>query len=70
MPGVAQKAKCLTRWIIPGNNTTGISESLDIAIIDLGYAGNNINVLKLVMSRSQINICVHLRLSAVKKPIS
>jgi|GEM_PF-2152370 SLOG cluster4 family len=46
MPRVVQKAKGLTASIISGNDTTDISESVDMAIItDLGYAGNNINVL-------------------------
>jgi hypothetical protein len=58
MPRVAQKAKCLTRWIIPGNKTTGISESVDMAIItDLGYGGNNINVLTSPVAIADKHLC-------------
>ena len=36
----------LTIGILPGNNTTGLSEAVDIAIVtDLGNGRNNINVL-------------------------
>ena len=42
----ANKAGGLTLGILPGNNTDGIAESVDIAIVtDLGNARNNINVL-------------------------
>ena len=42
----AKVAGGLTVGILPGNNTDGIAEDIDIAIVtDLGNARNNINVL-------------------------
>lgn len=42
----AKSANGLTIGILPGNNTKGVSEAVDIAIAtDLGNARNNINVL-------------------------
>lgn len=42
----AKSASGLTIGILPGNNSSGISEAVDIAIItDLGNARNNINIL-------------------------
>ena len=42
----AKSATGLTIGILPGNNTTGMSEAVDIAIItDLGNARNNVNTL-------------------------
>lgn len=42
----AKSASGLTIGILPGNNTNGVSEAVDIAIItDIGQARNNINVL-------------------------
>lgn len=42
----AKSANGLTIGILPGNNTTGMSEAVDIAIItDLGNARNNVNTL-------------------------
>ena len=42
----AKAADGLTIGILPNNNTQGISEAVDIAIVtDLGNARNNINVL-------------------------
>ncbi|MCU0541499.1 MAG: TIGR00725 family protein [Oscillatoriaceae cyanobacterium Prado104] len=42
----AKSASGLTIGILPGNNTNGISEAVDIAIItDMGNARNNINIL-------------------------
>jgi uncharacterized protein (TIGR00725 family) len=42
----AKSASGLTIGILPGNNTSDISEAVDIAIItDTGNARNNINVL-------------------------
>lgn len=42
----AKAANGLTVGILPGNNTNGISEAVDIAIItDMGNARNNVNVL-------------------------
>lgn len=42
----AKSANGLTVGILPGNNTNGVSEAVDIAIItDIGNARNNINVL-------------------------
>lgn len=42
----AKSANGLTIGILPGNNTDGVSEAVDIAIpTDLGNARNNINVL-------------------------
>jgi len=42
----AKSANGLTIGILPGNNTNGVSEAVDIAIAtDLGNARNNINVL-------------------------
>lgn len=49
MDAASQGAKSvngLTIGILPGNNTNGISEAVDIAIVtDIGNARNNINVL-------------------------
>lgn len=42
----AKAANGLTIGILPGNDTRGISESVDIAIVtDMGNARNNINIL-------------------------
>ena len=42
----AKSANGLTIGILPGNNTKGVSEAVDIVILtDLGNARNNINVL-------------------------
>lgn len=42
----AKAANGLTVGILPGNNTNGVSEAVDIAIItDIGNGRNNINVL-------------------------
>ena len=42
----AKAANGLTIGILPGNNTRGISEAVDIAIVtDMGNARNNINIL-------------------------
>ncbi|MEG4070582.1 TIGR00725 family protein [Microcoleus sp. Pol11C2] len=42
----AKSANGLTVGILPGNNTRGLSEAVDIAIVtDMGNARNNINVL-------------------------
>jgi uncharacterized protein (TIGR00725 family) len=42
----AKSANGLTIGILPGNNTSGISEAVDIAIVtDMGNARNNINIL-------------------------
>lgn len=42
----AKFASGLTIGILPGNNTNGVSEAVDIAIVtDMGNARNNINVL-------------------------
>lgn len=42
----AKSANGLTVGILPGNNTNGVSDAVDIAIItDMGNARNNINVL-------------------------
>lgn len=42
----AKAANGLTVGILPGNNTHGISQAVDIAIVtDMGNARNNINVL-------------------------
>lgn len=42
----AKSANGLTVGILPNNNTNGVSEAVDIAIItDIGNARNNINVL-------------------------
>jgi uncharacterized protein (TIGR00725 family) len=42
----AKSANGLTIGILPGNDTRGLSESVDIAIVtDMGNARNNINIL-------------------------
>jgi hypothetical protein len=42
----AKSANGLTIGILPGNNTNGVSEAVDIVILtDVGNARNNINVL-------------------------
>ncbi|WP_293129539.1 TIGR00725 family protein [Microcoleus sp. bin38.metabat.b11b12b14.051] len=42
----AKAANGLTIGILPGNNTRGISQAVDIAIVtDMGNARNNINIL-------------------------
>jgi uncharacterized protein (TIGR00725 family) len=42
----AKAAQGLTIGILPGNNTSGVSTAVDIAIVtDMGNARNNINVL-------------------------
>lgn len=42
----AKAANGLTVGILPGNNTNGMSQAVDIAIVtDMGNARNNINVL-------------------------
>ena len=42
----AKSANGLTVGILPGNDTRGISEAVDIAIVtDMGNARNNINIL-------------------------
>lgn len=42
----AKSANGLTIGILPGNDTRGISEAVDIAIVtDMGNARNNINIL-------------------------
>ncbi|MGL5065253.1 MAG: TIGR00725 family protein [Microcoleus sp.] len=42
----AKSANGLTIGILPGNNTSGISKAVDIAIVtDMGNARNNINIL-------------------------